>query len=259
MYKNSNNSLSSISGGSTANLNTDSGNLQNTTNGSQHFQYDDSLLEVVIIDNGEDDRDGYVELLAATKLLSPLVTMRGFNKAVLWTNVIPSQKLTRNNKNYIHVFALGKYISMYNMSTSEPRPAEYYVLKRLISDLLIGVQSNVIDPLADIKTQLCTLQDCISSTGGVVMAGSASGNSEIYQSSSSSSFAVPAPPIQTPINYDFFKDVVCQENAALLSHINTGLESIRNLQMDFINKLAFSNDTMLDNFKSIKDIIIRKK
>ncbi|AWW14477.1 p24 [Hyposidra talaca nucleopolyhedrovirus] len=219
-------------------------------NSPLHFQYDDESIEVVVIENGDDDRDGYVEVASAVNLLAPIVTIRGFNKAVLWTNVLPSHKLTRNNKNYVHVFGLCKYLSMYNLSNSR-HPPQFFVLKRLISDLIIGAQSQVIDPINDIKTQLCSLQECIANNGnGTLMANT--NMQHVYQ------------PTTTGINgatdwTESLREILRHENTALLANISSALESIKSLQLDLTNKLAFSNDTMLDSFKSIKDIIIRKK
>ncbi|AHH82695.1 P24 [Buzura suppressaria nucleopolyhedrovirus] len=213
-----------------------------------HFQYDNESIEVVIIENGDDDRDGYVELTSAVNLLAPLVTIRGFNKAVLWTNVLPFHKLTKNNKNYVHVFALCKYLSMYNLS-NDRHPPQFFVLKRLISDLIIGAQSQVIDPINDIKTQLCSLQECITNnSNGAIM----QNMQQVYQ------------PTTTNIGNagdwtESLREILRHENASFFTNISSALENIKSLQLDLTNKLAFSNDTMLDSFKSIKDIIIRKK
>lgn len=214
---------------------------------AQQFQYKDKLLEVVIIENGEDDRDGYVELTAAAQLLAPLVSIRGFNPAVLWANVHNSQRLTRNNKNYVHAFALGRYLSAYNMSSNGGghRP-ELLVLKQLICDLLMGAQSHVVDPLQDIKTQLCTLQECL--TGGQ----SSGVASNIYQPNNNSYDIMNN-------NTETLREILRSEHAILLANISGALETIKSIQSDLTNKLAFGNDTMLDGFKSIKDAISRKK
>ncbi|AIE47742.1 p24 [Peridroma alphabaculovirus] len=215
---------------------------------SVHFNYDDQQIEVVIIENGDDDRDGYVELSAAARLLAPLVSIRGFNQAVMWANVIPSHKLSRNGKNYVHAFALGRYLSSYRLATDKPPAPELHVLKQMFCDLIMGAQSQVIDPLADIKTQLCTLQDCIVSGNG----------NAIYQSSSSSSSGNGAAAYDSG-QQEAWRETLRSENLSLFSNINAVLETIRNMQVDLTNKLAFSNDTMLDGFKSIKDLINRKK
>ncbi|ACO53575.1 p24 [Euproctis pseudoconspersa nucleopolyhedrovirus] len=201
---------------------------------SIQFKYDNESIEVVIIENGDDDRDGYVELNAAAKLIAPIATIRGFNKAVLWTNVLPSHKLVKNNKNYVHVFALCKYLSLYNLSTKRHKN-EYYIIKRLVSDLIVGAQSEIIDPINDIKNQLCNLQECISG-----------GSAGMYHSTTTPN---PASSIEC------FKEMLRHE----MLNVNNALDNIKSMQSDFTNKLAFSNDTMLDSFKSIKDIIIRKK
>ncbi|ADB84450.1 P24 [Apocheima cinerarium nucleopolyhedrovirus] len=221
-------------------------------NDPSHFQYDDELIEVLIIENGNDDRDGYVELSAATKLLSPIVNIRGFNKAVLWTNLLPCHKLTRNNKNYVHVLGICKYLSMYNLSTNNQTNGVLITIKRLVSDLLMGAQSQIIDPITEIKTQLCTLQECLmtNASNGPIVSGM-----QMYQPNSTTN----------PVSYDnntvidSVRDVLRQESANIVSNINVSLENIKNLQIELSNKFAFSNDTMLDNFKSVKDIIIRKK
>ncbi|QAT90297.1 P24 [Spodoptera exempta nucleopolyhedrovirus] len=211
------------------------------TNNLVQFQYNDKLLEVVIIENGEDDRDGYVELTAAAQLVKPICNIRGFNPAVMWTNVHSSQRLTRNNKNYVHVFALGKYLSSYRLSSSA-QPPELFTLKQLICDLLMGAQSQVVDPLNDIKTQLCNLQECISGggNGNIVMSND---KSNIYQS----------------YDTEIIRDILRSEHASLYANINNALDTLKNMQADLTNKLAFSNDTMLDGFKSIKDMMNRNK
>lgn len=216
------------------------------------FQYNDKLLEVVIIETGEDDRDGYVELSAVAQLITPLVNIRGFNAAVMWANVHNSQRLTRNNKNYVHVFALGRYLSSYKLSSEQrvQRP-ELLVLKQLVCDLLMGAQSQVVDPLVDIKTQLCTLQECISSNNLVSQSPT---SSAIYQSGSV--------PYENNFgnNYnEILRDTLRNEHASLYANINGALETIKSMQADLTNKIAFSNDTMLDGFKSIKDMLSRKK
>ncbi|AGR56871.1 p24 [Hemileuca sp. nucleopolyhedrovirus] len=260
MYENSNNTNNntptntinnSFSSSSSIAMSSSSATLPSESKNTQHFQYEDETIEVVIIENGEDDRDGYVEITSATKLVSPIVTIRGFNKAVLWTNAMPFQKLTRNNKNYVHVFALCKYLSMYNLSSNSVHPPQYYVLKRLICDLIIGAQSQVIDPIDDIKNQLCTLQQCINNgigNGNVMAAG-------VYQPTTVDTGTTSANNNWT----EYIRDMLRYENSSLLTNITTSLDNIKSLQIDLANKLAFSNDTMLDSFKSIKDIIIRKK
>lgn len=228
-----------------------------------HYRYDDDDedIEVIVIENGNDDRDGYVEVASAIKLLSPLVTIRGFNRTIFWNNVHPSQKLTRNNKNYIHVFALSRYLATYNLSNRQ-HPSQYYVLKRLISDLIIGAQSQIVDPLSDIKKQLCTIQECVGT--GVANNNNNTNVVNMPSSSTSSSNQIYQP---TTIPYDnglsswtdSMKELFREENSILLANINVSLDAIKTMQADLTNKIAFSNDTMLDSFKSIKDIIIRKK
>lgn len=213
-----------------------------TADTSTEFQYDDQTLEVVIIENGEDDRDGYIELTAAAKLIAPLVNIRGFNHAVLWANVIASQRLTRNNKHYVHVFALGRYLSSYKLTS--PNKREVQAVKQLICDLIIGAQSHLVDPLVDIKTQLCTLQECLNN------------NSGMYQSNPPvASFETAIPNNSTEI----WRDILRSEHTALFANIGGALETIKSMQADLTNKIAFSNDTMLDGFKSIKDMMLRKK
>jgi Baculovirus P24 capsid protein len=214
---------------------------ENTVNDNiSQFKYDDKFLEVVIIENDDDDRDGYVELSAITQLLLPLVNIRGFNQAVMWANTLTSHKLVKNNKHYVHSFAIGRYLSSYAFSDKVKHPPQYYVIKRLMCDLLIGAQSEIINPLSDIQNQLCSLQECITST---------SNNNVIYQ------------PTTTTIEYnerETWKDILRNEHASLFTSLNGALETIKSMQHDLTNKLAFSNDTMLDGFKSIKDIIQKK-
>ncbi|ABY65842.1 p24 [Orgyia leucostigma nucleopolyhedrovirus] len=224
---------------------------ETTTTPSLQFQYDDEQIEVIIIDNGEEDRDGYVELSAAVRLISPIATIRNFNKAVMWTNVLPCQKLTRNNKNYVHVNALCKYLFTYNLANAK-HPHQYYVLKRLIGDLIVGAQSQIVDPIHEIKTQLCTLQECL--TGNQL-------GSDLQQQQHQTVFQPTTSRIHdaSPSWSESFREIVRHENNAVYTNVMALLDHIKNVQVDLTNKLAFSNDTMLDNFKSLKDIIIRKK
>ncbi|QWO71662.1 p24 [Orgyia pseudotsugata single capsid nuclopolyhedrovirus] len=226
-----------------------------TASPSLQFQYDDEQIEVMIIDNGDEDRDGYVELTAAVKLITPISSIRNFNKAVMWTNVMPSQKLTRNNKNYVHVNALCKYLFTYNLANSK-HPPQYYVLKRLIGDLIVGAQSQVVDPIYEIKTQLCSLQECLAANNQHNLMIGAGGNEmqQVYQSTTRPHESSPSSSWT-----EAFRDVVRLENASVYNNIAALLDHIKNMQIDLTNKLAFSNDTMLDGFKSLKDIIIRKK
>ncbi|WBB27261.1 P24 [Mythimna sequax nucleopolyhedrovirus] len=225
-------------------------NAPNNGEDSMQFQYDDQSLEVVIIENGDDDRDGYIELTAAAKLLAPLVTIRGFSHAVLWANVISSQRLTRNNKHYVHVFALGRYLSAYNLNTQNKRQVQ--AIKQLISDLIIGAQSHLVDPLIDIKTQLCTLQECLAANGN-----------QLNNTNDNVMYQAPPPPVQqAPYeslnNTEIWRDILRSEHAALFANIGGALETIKSMQADLTNKIAFSNDTMLDGFKSIKDMMRKK-
>ncbi|QEI03699.1 P24 [Rachiplusia nu nucleopolyhedrovirus] len=227
----------------------------NANTPTQKFQYNDDVIEVVIIENSEEDRDGYVELSAAAKLLTPLVNIRNFSKAVLWANVSPSQKLTRNSKNYIHVFALGKYLSSYVFTNKVHHP-QYYVLKQLFCDLLVGAQSQVVDPLNDIKNQLCSLQECLSSNNHSSMSLS------LYQPSDNSSSNGNNLTGNSTVTYDAvetLREMIQNEFSVFYANINNVLENMKHSQADLSKKIAFSNDTVVDTFKSIKDIIIRKK
>ncbi|AAZ38177.1 P24 [Agrotis segetum nucleopolyhedrovirus A] len=229
--------------------NTTGSNAQSApTDSALQFQYQDKLLEVVIIENDDGDRDGYVELSAIAQLIAPIVNIRGFNAAVMWANVHTSQRLMRNNKNYVHAFALGRYLSSYKLSSADRHRAELLVLKQLMGDLLIGAQSQVVDPLIDIKTQLCSLQECLSGNNNI-----AANDTTIYHS--------PQPFDTAPGNNytETLRDILRSEHVSLLANISGALETIKSMQADLTNKIAFSNDTMLDGFKSIKDIINRKK
>lgn len=224
---------------------------------STQFQYNDKLLEVVIIENGEDDRDGYVELTAAAHLIAPLVNIRGFNPAVMWANVHNSQKLSRNNKNYVHVFALGKYLSSYRLSSNGAQRPELLTLKQLMCDLLVGAQSQIVDPLVDIKTQLCNLQECIQNGNGSTIYNN--GSSSNHLSSYDNGGGGGGGKSNSTDNVELLRDIIRSEHASLYSSISTALDNIKSMQADLTNKIAFSNDTMLDGFKSIKDIVGRKK
>nr|UWK31534.1 p24 [Spodoptera exigua multiple nucleopolyhedrovirus] len=233
-------------------------NNNNVPDNSTQFQYNDKLLEVVIIENGEDDRDGYVELTAAAQLIAPLVNIRGFNPAVMWANVHNSQKLSRNNKNYIHVFALGKYLSSYRLSSNGAQRPELLTLKQLMCDLLVGAQSQIVDPLVDIKTQLCNLQECIQN-GNINNNSSAIYDNDVGGGGGNHLSSYDGGKNNSIDNVQLLRDIIRSEHASLYSSISTALDNIKSMQADLTNKIAFSNDTMLDGFKSIKDIVGRKK
>jgi len=110
--------------------------------------------------------------------------------------------------------------------------------------------------LLDIKKQICTLQDCI--TGGVGSGGgeNATGGTTIYHPTTVSSSSTGA---ATVYDYENVREMIRTELSIFLSGVSNIMENIKNMQMELLNKLAFSNDTMLDSFKSIKDLIIRKK
>nr|QED40070.1 P24 [Spodoptera frugiperda multiple nucleopolyhedrovirus] len=222
------------------------GTASASDNSSLQFQYNDKLLEVVIIENSDEDRDGYVELNAAAQLIAPIASIRGFSPAVMWANTHNSQKLTRNNKNYVHVFSLGKYLSMYKPPPQGVHRPELLTLKQLIGDLLVGAQSQIVDPLLDIKTQLCTLQECITNNQSSTLYESNYDNLKNNNNNSGN-------------NDELLRDMIRAEHASLFANINNALENIKNMQADLTNKIAFSNDTMLDGFKSIKDMMNRKK
>ncbi|ADD73831.1 P24 [Lymantria xylina nucleopolyhedrovirus] len=200
------------------------------------FSYPNETLEVLIIENGDDDRDGYVEVGGAARLLAPLVTIRNFNAAVLWANTVSSQKMTRQSKNFVHVFAIARYLSGYNLSAAN-RPAEYYLMKRLICDLLLGAQGQNVDPLADIKSQLCTLQECLGVSPG----------SQIYA------------PTTEPASLYGLESSLEKLSDSMRAELSAITERLKSIHMDLTSKLAFSNDAMLDTFKSLKDLVLRKK
>ncbi|ABL76050.1 p24 [Maruca vitrata nucleopolyhedrovirus] len=138
-------------------MNKDTQSVSDTLN----FSYSpDSNLEVVIITNSDGDHDGYLELTAAAKLMLPFLSNGG---SAVWTNAAPSHKLIKNNKNYIHVFGLFKYLSNYNLNNKK-RPKEYYILKSIISDLLTGAQNKAFNPMCEIKTQLCAIHEGVNET-----------------------------------------------------------------------------------------------
>ncbi|AKC91649.1 p24 [Lambdina fiscellaria nucleopolyhedrovirus] len=220
---------------------------------STRFQYDDEVIEVVVIENGDDDRDGYVEIDAAAKLLTAVATVRGFNKAVLWTNMLPSHKLVRNNRNYVHAFAICRYLSAYNLSNSN-HPPQYYILKRLVADLIVGAQSQIVDPIDDIKTRLCSLQECVENN--VLINGSAASSKNgnaVYQPTTVpiTGGAVAHTKTESALNskrlsvwMESMREFIRAENAALLSNINIAIDSIKNIPNNFAK---FNNDIMVDS------------
>ena len=186
---------------------------------TKKFNYlPDNSLEVVIITNSTNDHDGYLELTAAIKLMSPFLS----NASALWTNAASSHKLTKNNKNYIHVFSLFKYLSNYNLNNKK-HPPEYYNIKMIICDLLMGVQSKSFDPLCEIKTQLCAIQESLNETIGTLN------------------------------NHATTTNVVAPNNVDKLQEI------VQNLHMECVNKMTFNTETILENIKNIKDLVCLAK
>ncbi|AAA66759.1 viral capsid protein [Autographa californica nucleopolyhedrovirus] len=198
-------------------MNTDAQSTSNTRN----FMYSpDSSLEVVIITNSDGDHDGYLELTAAAKVMSPFLSN---GSSAVWTNAAPSHKLIKNNKNYIHVFGLFKYLSNYNLNNKK-RPKEYYTLKSIISDLLMGAQGKVFDPLCEVKTQLCAIQESLNEAISIL---------NVHSNDAAAN--PPAP------------------------DINKLQELIQDLQSEYNKKITFTTDTILENLKNIKDLMCLNK
>ncbi|ANF29673.1 p24 [Catopsilia pomona nucleopolyhedrovirus] len=185
-------------------------------------------LEVVIITNAFGDHDGYLELTAATKLTSPFLTGTHSSSNALWNNVAPSHKLIKNNKNYIHVFSLCKYLCNYNLNAKK-HPPEYYTLKSIICDLLLGSQSKAFDPVCEVKTQLCAIQESINETIAIL-------NNHVIAANDKNNSG------------DSFND-----------SIKKLYESVQNLQNEHNTKITFSTETILDNIKNIKDLMCMNK
>lgn len=176
----------------------------------------DASFEVIIITNAPNDHDGYLELNAAARLLAPFQK----NISALWTNAAPSHRLVRNNKNYLHVFGLFKYLQNYNFN-AKPHPPEYYTVKSVICDLIAGAQGKTFDPLCEIKTQLCAIQESLN---------------EAIVTLNSHATAEPAP------------GAPCDAR-----------ELVETLHSEYSKKLTFATDTILDNVKSIKDLVCLNK
>ncbi|ABI13908.1 viral capsid protein [Anticarsia gemmatalis multiple nucleopolyhedrovirus] len=178
----------------------------------------DSSLEVIIITNAANDHDGYLEVNGAARLLAPLLQK---SASGLWTGAAPSHKLTRNNKNFLHVFGLFKYLQSYNLNASA-HPPQYYTVKAIICDLLMGVQTKTFDPLCEIKTQLCAIQESLNEAIVII-----------------NNHASAEPPFAPP-------NTEARELAELL-------------HSEYSKKLTFATDTILDNVKSIKDLVCLNK
>jgi hypothetical protein len=193
-------------------MNSDSETLDNRV-----FNYDpDSNLEVIILTNAPNDHDGYLELNGAARLLAPFLQK---SAATLWTNALLSHKLIRNNKNYLHVFGLFKYLQNYNVNTKS-HPPEYFTVKAIICDLLLGVQTKTFDPLCEIKTQLCAIQESL--------------NEAIVILNNHTAAEPPAPNTEAR-------------------------ELTESLHSEYSKKLTFATDTILDHVKSIKDLVCLNK
>lgn len=176
-------------------------------------------FEVVIITNAVGDHDGYLELAAAVKLITPFVP----NSSVLWTNAPSSHKLVKGGKNYIHVFSLFKYLSNYNLN-NKSHPSEYYTAKSVISDLLLGVQSKAFDPFCEIKTQLCAIQESL--------------NEAIVTLNNHTSESI---------------DTAASADVLKLQ------ELFQNIHAEYDKKLTFTTDTILENIKNVKDLLCLNK
>lgn len=176
------------------------------------FNYAPDSIEGIIITNAPNDYDGYLELSAASRLLAPFHK----NSSAIWTGAAPSHKLIRNNKNYLHVFGLFKYLQNYNLNTKTHAP-EYYTLKSLICDLLMGAQNKPFDPLYEIKTQLCAIQESLNEV------------------------------------------IVILKNHTVTEPIDEARHLAETLHSEYSTKLTFATDTILDNVKSIKDLVCLNK
>jgi hypothetical protein len=195
---------------------------------TENFIYPpDNSLEVVILTSTNGDHDGYLEASAANKLMTPFLN----NSTSLMAAAAPSHKLIKNNKSYIHVFSLFKYLSNYNLNNKN-HPPEYYTLKSVICDLLMGVQSKSFDPLCDIKSELYSIQESIN---GIVAVLNDTENKNINNATA------------------------VYNDAISTGGINSIKETLQAFQTEFINKMTFNTETLLDNVKSVKDLICLTK
>ncbi|QDL57021.1 P24 [Dione juno nucleopolyhedrovirus] len=176
----------------------------------------DGGFEVIIITNAPNDHDGYLELGGAARLLAPFQK----SASVLWTSAAPSHKLIRNNKNYLHVFGLFKYLQNYNLN-ARAHPPEFYTVKSVICDLLMGAQNKMLDPLVEIKTQLCAVQESLNEAIVIL------------------------------------NNHVATEPAQ--SAILDARELTESLHSEYSKKLTFATDTILDHVKNIKDLVCLNK
>nr|WOC30972.1 hypothetical protein GACBDANE_00021 [Spodoptera litura nucleopolyhedrovirus] len=224
---------------------------------STFFNYDEhEPIEVFVIENNLGggagvDTDSFVEIKSLCKLIAPLVNIRHFNPAMLWSTTQTSHRLIKNGKNYVHMFTICKYLSSYNLS-NRAHPHEYYALKQLLRDMFIGRQverSNeeiaTSENFKDIKNKLCSLQECLT-VGGVAAV-----------------VASDDPTIST-LN-DCLKNLtdlvytVRSDTAVMYADLNSAIENLKTqTQLDVMNKIAFGNDTLLDGIKSIKDILLSR-
>nr|AFS51901.1 DekiORF23 [Dendrolimus kikuchii nucleopolyhedrovirus] len=185
----------------------------------------DNSLEVVIITNTAGDHDGYLELSAAVKLFA--FFLNNNNSSMLWANVAPSHKLIKNNKKYVHVFSLFKYLCNYNLN-AKTHPREYYTIKSVICDLLSGAQGKQFDPMCEIKTQLCAIQQSLNEAIGVL-------NEHVAEASS--------PPLSQSLQEDIIKTQ----------------DLIQALHTEHKTNIKFTTETILENIKNIKDLMCLNK
>ncbi|AUA60344.1 P24 [Operophtera brumata nucleopolyhedrovirus] len=226
---------------------------QDSRKEADEFNYDDFKIDVFICKNEEYPNldDAYAELHATTELLKTTIKNHRITAEFVWQNCKPIYRLTKDNKRYIHVLVLSGYISVYEPARFSIN--QYFNLRQLIQDLHRGSQMPQ-DDLSEIKSQICNLQDCL------------------VNSSANGLFT------HTPVqNVGDDVKIVITENIKdmlgvlrleisnllldLMSNIKSLTESMRVItssQNDITTKLAFSNDTMLDRFKSIKDLLVAK-
>jgi hypothetical protein len=198
-------------------------------------------LEVVIITNTPNDCDGYLELNAATKLLVPF--SGNALATTVWSNAAPSHKLTKNNKNYLHVFALFKYLASYNLNNARlSHVAEYYILKTIIGDLLAGVQSKSFGGNGG------------GSGGGVFSGGNDHTTFITTANNNLDNVKNQLEALQKNVSSLERKIVDAQQScSAVLT------ENLHNLHTQCINKMTFNTETILENVKSIKDLVCLAK
>jgi hypothetical protein len=186
------------------------------------FNYEDDSIDVFVFETENGEKDGFADGAVVSKLLAPLVGVRNWGQMMLLSNATPSMKLVRNGKHYVHALLICKYLA----ETTHNSLPEFHFLRRLVVDLLNGIQAeqplNIVnlrddtkDHLLDIKNQLCTVHESIISAQSV--------------------------PPNIPESATFFTEML---NA--LNTINLAIDNMKTFEADYFGRLVKGMDAIFN-------------